>query len=346
MAMRLVATIGIYVSGSLIERQPSLWEKLKQGLGGRVDLGTDRMKVELEATAVVDQVRRSLQRLGVDNALSLVIDDTVIYQDTAGKAGDLPDLVIALSEHASVFGRGFRELRFAAEHEEAGLHLVIETRARTEHKADEPAAVVSVGGRLRALEPRPGEAPEAYRARVEPLTKDTVAFETARMQFESFANRLEDALRAAIPEGRVEQLRAEAKLVKATPRTPAERPDEIRDPVHPAYDPFMRYYPSPMGLMLDAMIISSFMHAFHPSPAIFVTNPMGTNLGTTQEVAAQPERLEADPGDPGSGGSDIDHAWSDAGGDDGGPGLDDGGGYDSGGGGFDDGGGFGGFGDD
>jgi hypothetical protein len=343
--MRLVATIGIHVTGSLIERQPSFWEKLKQGVGGRVDLTTDRVKVELEATAVVDQVRRSLQRLGVDNALSLVIDDTVIYQDTAGKAGDLPDLVIALSEHASVFGRGFRELRFAAEHEEAGLHLVIETRARAEHKATEPAAVVSLGGRLRALEPKPGETPEAYRARVEPLTKDTVAFETARMQFESFVNRLEDALRAAIPEARVQQLRAEAKLVKATPRTPAERPDEVRDPVHPAYDPFMRYYPSPMGLMLDAMIISSFMHAFHPSPAIFVTNPMGANLGTTQEVAAQPERLESDPADHGASAGD-DQAWSDADGDGGGGHDDGGGGFDDGGGGFDDGGGFGGFGDD
>src|SRR5688500_5716917 len=106
--MRLVATIAIHVSGSLIQRQPTLWEKLKQGLGGAIDLTTDQVRVELEATAVVDQVRKGLARLGVTNALALVIDDTVIFQDSDGKTDDLPDLVIALSEHASVFGRGFK----------------------------------------------------------------------------------------------------------------------------------------------------------------------------------------------------------------------------------------------
>jgi hypothetical protein len=337
--MRLIATIAIHVSGSLIQRQPTVWEKLKQGFGGRIDLSTDEVRVELEATAVVDQVRKALARLGVHNALALVIDSTVIFQDSDGKTDDLPDLVIALSEHASVFGRGFKELRFAAEHEESGLHYVIETRARTQHKATEPAAIVSVGGRVKALEPRPGEDADGYRRRVEPLTKDPTAFEAARMQFESFVSRLEDALRAAMPEARVDQLRAEARLVKPTARVPAERP--ARDPVQRGYDPYLAYYPSPMGMMLDVMILSSLMHSFHPSPNIFVTNPAGAPLGTTQEVAADPQRLEGSAGGEAAGddqggdqaGDDMDHGDS-GGHDDGGGadhgGFDDGGGYDGG----------------
>jgi hypothetical protein len=330
--MRLVGTLEIHIPGNFIEREPTLFEKLRRGLGGTLDLSTNKVRVELEATAMVDQVRRAVGRLGVSNALSLVIDDTVIFEDSAGKHDDLPDLVIALSEHASVFGRGFKELRFAAEHEEGNLHLVIETRALTEHDATQPAAVVSVGGRLTALEPQPGESPETYRARVEPFTKDTVVFETARLQFQAFIGRLENALRAAMPQARIEEKRAEARLVKPTSRVPAERP--VTDPTHPGYDPFLRYYPmSPMGLMLDAMIISSFMHAMHPSPNIFVTNPQGTPLGTAQQVAAEPERLES--GDQGAS-SNQDHsddqsaepsADDDGGGDMG----DDGGGYSDGG---------------
>jgi hypothetical protein len=319
--MRLVGTIAIHVRGSLIEREPTLWEKLRQRLGGSVDLSTEKMKVELEASGVVEQVRRALTRLGVHNALSLVIDETVIFQDTESKSNDLPDLIIALSEHASVFGRGFKELRFAAEHEETGVHLVIETRARTEHLATEPAAIVSVGGRLRALEPLPGESAEAYRQRVEPFTKDTVALEAARMQFESFMNRLEDALRATIPEARVEQVRTEARLVKPTPRTPAARVP--REPTHPAYDPHALYYPNPMGMMLDMMIISSFMHMMMPSPFIHVVNPAGAALGTTEQVAAEPDRLEHDPGE-------TQAAADDTGGEDGDYSQDDGGGFDSG----------------
>jgi hypothetical protein len=329
--MRLVATVAIHVTGSLMQRQPTLWEKLKKGLGGQINLETDEVKVELEATAVVDQVRKGLARLGVHNALALVIDNTVIFQDSDGKTDDLPDLVIALSEHASVFGRGFKELRFAAEHEETGLHFVIETRARTQHKATEPAAIVSVGGRVKALEPRPSEDAESYRARVEPLTKDPTAFEAARLQFESFVSRLEDALRAAMPEARVEQVRAEARLVKPTARVPAERPEQQRDPIQRGYDPYLAYYPSPMGMMLDVMILSTLMHSFHPSPNIFVTNPAGAPLGTTQEVATDPQRLEADsasdadhgdtgePGDQGDhGDADADHGGFDDGGDMGG----------------------------
>jgi hypothetical protein len=323
--MRLVGTLEIHIPGNFIEREPTFFEKLKKRLGGSLDLSTNRIRVELEATAIVDQTRRALGRLGVTNALSLVIDDTVIFEDSEGKADDLPDLVIALSEHASVFGRGFKELRFAAEHEEGNLHLVIETRALTEHDATHPAALVSVGGRLKALEPVPGESPEQYRARVEPMTKDTVVFETARLQFQGFMGRLENALRAAMPQARIEEKRAEARLVKATPSVPAERP--VTEPTHPGYDPFMRYYPmSPMGLMLDAMIISSFMHAMHPSPNIFVTNPQGTPLGTTQQVAAEPERLDSGDqggGDDQGGAGDEASAQDDAGSDFG----DDGGGY-------------------
>jgi hypothetical protein len=360
--MRLVGTVAVRVAGSVVTREPSLWEKMKSRLGGTVDLTTDRVRSELEATAVVEQIRRALGRLAVDNALSLVVDDQVVFQDSEGRGGDLPDLVLALTEHVQVFGRGFRELRFATEHEEAGLHLVIESRARTEHASDEPAALISVGGRMRALEPRPGEAPEAYQQRVAPLTRDTVAFETARMQFESFLSRLEDALRAAMPEARVEQVRAEARLVAPPSDRVAPPPPQVREPLHPAYDPFLLYYPSPMGMMLDAMIMSSLLGAMAPSPHITVVNPAGNFLGSVEDVAAQPDLLTSDAaaddvsgaddgGDPADdGGLDDDAGALDDGGgglddsggglDDGGGGLDDGGGgFDDGGGGFDDGGG-------
>src|SRR5688500_16915309 len=108
--MRLVGTINVYVAGSLVEREPTRWEKLKRSLGGSLDLGTDLVKVELEATAVVDGVRRAVSRLGVNNALALVIDDTVIFQDSEGRSDDLGDLMLAMADHASVFGRGFKEL--------------------------------------------------------------------------------------------------------------------------------------------------------------------------------------------------------------------------------------------
>ncbi|WP_438009010.1 hypothetical protein WME89_10070 [Sorangium sp. So ce321] len=335
--MRLTGQIHVSLKGSIIQRNPTLWERVKRGLGAAVDLDTDRLRVELEATAVVDQVRRALVKLEVGNALSLVIDDTVIFQDTDGKPDDLPDLVLALSEHAAVFGRGFQELRFAAEHEEAGLHLVIEARARTEHAEDEPAGIISVGGRLRDLEPRAGEPADDYRRRVEPLVKDPALFETARLQFESFVGRLEGALKAVMPEARVAQHHAEARVVHAPGGDGAAAEQRPVNPTHPGYDPFVVYYPpSPLGMMLDVMLISSFMHMLTPPHVLFVS-PAGMPLGTAQEAAANPDLLNdsdrggdeepaaddaGDAGDAGDAADDVD-PWGDEGG-----GLDEGGGAD------------------
>lgn len=349
--MRLVGQIHVTVRGDIVLRDPSWWEKVKRGLGSRVNLETDEVKNGIEATTIVDAVRRALGRLGVGNALSLVIDDTVIFQDAEGKPDDLPDLVLALSEHASVFGRGFRELRFAAEHEEAGLRLVIETRARTRHRKDEPAAIVSVGARLSELEPVRGESAEVYRARVEPLIKDATRFESARHAFESFVQRLEGALAAMLPDADVVEKKAETRLVRA-PAGAVTAPERQEDrPLAPAYDPYLRYYPSPMGMVLDAMIFSSVMHMMMP-PAMMVVSPLGAPLGSVAEVQAQPELASdeqvahadaslsndehgggldgtADQFGGESGeqeGGDGGAWWDDSGGDSGGGGWDDGGG--------------------
>ncbi|MDI1442619.1 hypothetical protein [Polyangium sp. 6x1] len=307
--MRLVGQIHVTLRGEVIHREPSFWEKIKQRLGGPPDLATDRVRVAFEASALVDAIKRALVSLGFDNAVSLVVDDTVVFQDTDGKAGDLPDLMIAMSEHTSLFGSGFRELRLALEHEEAGLHLLVETRAFTEHHAGEPSAYVSIGGRLVELEPRRGESAEEYRNRVTPLVADSTRLDGARLQFESFVARLEDALRATMPEALISQKRAEALVVRPS-RAPAAEEAKL-EPSNPAYDPYARYYPSPMGMMLDVMLISSFMHMMH-APMIHVVSPSGAPVGSAADVSQDPGLAEADAADTGDGGD----VGDDVGGDD------------------------------
>lgn len=331
--MRLVGQIHVTVRGDVVRRDPSFFERLKRGMGGRVDLDTGELQNQLEATAVVDAVRRALGRLNVDNALSLVVDDTVIFQDADGKAGDLPDLVLALADHSSVFGQSFRELRFAAEHEEAGLHLVIETRARTRHRQDEPAAVISVGGRIRELEAAKGETAESYRARVDPLTKDAALFDSSRLAFESFVSRLRQAISDAMPDADVAEQRAEARLIKQGTRDLAAQERTPLAPMHPAYDPFLVYYPpSPLGLMLDAMIFTSFVHMMMPPPMI-VVSPLGVPIGSTTELDAvhDPDLADAhtshhEAASDDDGGAVADNDTYDSGPDDFGSAWDDGGG--------------------
>jgi hypothetical protein len=343
--VRLLGQIQVTMNAAeAVNREPGFWDKLRRGLGGKIDLDTGEVRVALEATALVDSIKRAFARVGIDNAVSLVVDDTVIFQDSEGRPGDLPDLILALSEHASVFGRGFREMKLAAEHDEAGLHLLAEVRAVTQHRRGEPSAYVSVGGRIRDLEPRTGESADAYRARVEPLAKDAGLLETSRMQFQSFVGRLEAALRAVLPEATVEEKRADAVVVRPTtqPAAPAEDPRSL------AYDPYAIYYPSPMSTVLDFMLISSFMNMMAPPPAIMVVHPSGVPIGGADMIASHPEAVEASAIDPGDAHGGHDGDMSDNGDashdaladgsdlDDGGDFGDDGGGFDDGGSGGDD----------
>lgn len=266
--MKLHGVIELTVAGERVLRAPNLWDKVKRAFGGEPDLRTDTVRASLEATAIVEVVRGALKRLGATNAISLVIDDQVLYQDREGRPDDFGDLFLAFHDNAPVFGGSFRLLRLAAEHEEAGLHLVVETIARSEHPADEPAARLIVAGRVREFEPRPGEDAESYRRRVEPIASDPMRLDAPRRQFESFVSRLGDAVRASMPEAEVKVLEAKALIEK-----PARQPAKPAPPTSRNYDPYAYHYGSPMSAMVSLVMWSSFLSMGHHHPDVVVVDP-------------------------------------------------------------------------
>jgi hypothetical protein len=292
--MRLHGVIELQVPGERVLRQPNIWDKVKRAFGGEPDLRTDKVRASLEATAIVEAARAALRRLGASNAVSLVVDDQVLFQDREGRPDDLGDLFLAFHDNAPVFGGGFSLLRLAVEHQEAGLHLVIELVARSEHPVTEAAARVVIGGRIQDFEPRPGEDAEAYRSRVEPLTRDAARLEAHRRQFESFVSRVEEALRAALPEARVQICAAEAQIKK-----PSGRPEQPAPPTSPNYDPYANYYRSPFDSLLSVMMWSS-LFSMMWRPDVVVINDHGERIGDAQNLehdasgAAQHESGAAD----------------------------------------------------
>jgi hypothetical protein len=281
--MKLHGMIEIRVHGERVLRDPGFWDRVKGSFGAKVDLRTDRVKAELEAATLVEGARRALTRLGVDNAISLVIDRQVIFEDREGRPDDLVDLMVAFHDNESVFGSEFELLRLVVEHEEAGLHAVIEVMARSVHPADETAARVVVGGRIRDFEPRPGEEAEAYRARVEPLMQTPAVFETHRAQFESLVERLADALRGTLADAEISVRQAEARVEKPERARP-RRPAPALPPTDRRYDPYETYYPSPLPGLLSMMMWGS-MLSWAMMPHYTVINHVGTPLGATDAMS-------------------------------------------------------------
>ncbi|HEY5921416.1 MAG TPA: hypothetical protein VIV11_07085 [Kofleriaceae bacterium] len=259
--MKLYGTIAIHVHAEDILRTPKFWDKLKRAFGGKPDLRTGHQRASLEATAIVEAARDALRNLGATNAISLVVDNTVLFHDRDGKPDDLGDLFLAFHDNSSVFGEGFDELRLAVEHHEAGLHVVIELQARSEHPKGTPAMRVVISGRIEALTPRPGEDAEAYRKRAEPIAGDTKALELYRAQFTAFAERVRNALAATMPTARVEIEKAEPRIVRPNPnaKDAAPEPPDSRN-----YDPFLYYYPSPLYFTMDMLMWSAMFSMMMP----------------------------------------------------------------------------------
>jgi hypothetical protein len=199
--MRFVSRIDVFLPADVVERAPGVWERLKT-LWGPVDLGAEQVRDKIEAATFVYEFRGALDALGIDNARSLVVDGETVFHDAHDVKGDLPDLVLALSEHVSVFGESCRELRLSVEREEAGLQLTVDATVTSEHRRDAPSARIAVLGQLLELEPLPGESGEEYRARIEPFVSDPTRAAAVRLQFSAFIARLEAALVRRFPETR------------------------------------------------------------------------------------------------------------------------------------------------
>ncbi len=334
--MKLFGAIALHVEAEDILRAPRFFEKIKRAFGGKPDLRTGRARSALEATAIVEATRDALRKIGVTNAVSLFIDDTVLFHDREGTPDDLGDLFLAFHDNDSVFGQGFRELRLAVEHREAGLHLVLEIQARPEHKKDAPAARTLISGRIEALTPRPGEDAETYRKRAEPVATDAKALEMFRIQFTALVDRVRDALAHAMPTAKVEVEVAEPRITRPDPKA-----DTARDPQSPRdrnYDPYDHYYWSPGWVMAD-MLMWSAMFSMMSMPHYAVvdhhhhyqghTDDTGIQDGPTDSSPAEADdamsaddaAAESDAQDIADSGVDTDSGgswWDDAGGGDGG----------------------------
>jgi hypothetical protein len=265
--MKLYGTIAVHVEAADILRAPKFFDKVRRAFGGKPDLRTGKMRAAIESTALVEVARDALRKVGATNAISLVIDQTVLFHDRDNKPDDLGDLFLAFHDNSSVFGQGFDELRLAVEHREAGMHVVIEIQGRSVHARGTPAVRVIVSGRIEALTPKPGEDAEAYRKRAEPIATDPKALELYRAQFEAFVERVRDALAAAMPTAaKVEIEVAEARVV----RPDGKEAEQAQAPDSRAYDPYLAYYPSPLGMVAEVFMWSALFSMMMPPHFVVV----------------------------------------------------------------------------
>ena len=272
--MRLVAQGRIYLPGEEVFREPRFWDKVKHFLGGEMDLRTGEQQLTRTGLALTEQVQLGLARAGVDNAVSLVVDTDVVFQDDAGVAGDAEMLVAAMRTAHDRFDAGFATLRAVFEHAEAGLHALIEITIKMQHASDAPAATVAIGARADELRPREGESMEDARERIGKRLAEPTLVPTYQNLLAEFCTRIHQGLAASFPRGRVEMDPPELAVVRPSA---AEIQDAAQDrdqrraslrsaPAYPRggyygpyYDPWGTYYRDPMDTMVNLMILDAML---------------------------------------------------------------------------------------
>ena len=92
--MRLTAQARVFLAGEDVFRQPTFWDKVQGMFGSDVDLRTGEVRVTQDVLALAEQIQRALLLAKVDNAVSLVIDNDVIFEDTEEREHDANLLVV------------------------------------------------------------------------------------------------------------------------------------------------------------------------------------------------------------------------------------------------------------
>ncbi len=151
--MRFTAQLRLYLPGTEALRPPTFWERIVQTFGGDVDLRTEELQSFRNALSVCEALGACLSSAGVRNAVSLALDERVIFHDAKRYPNDLEGLVHAARLHAPAAADGFKLLRAVFEHEEGDVHLLVEATFRSRYPGDEPAAVLAFGGASRSSAP-------------------------------------------------------------------------------------------------------------------------------------------------------------------------------------------------
>jgi hypothetical protein len=284
--MKLKSTIALHASGETIRRDPGLWDRFKLAFGKKPNLDTARVRTHITTAHFVEGVKKGLERLGIHNAVALVIDGQVLFEDREGRDDDFGDLFLAFFKNEELVGRGFRTLQLAVEHVEDGLHHVIEIVGRGEHERDEATAHVLVSSRVVALELQPGEDQAAYNARVAPLLDTPAVCERHREAFAAFVARVSRGLDAALADVRVEAGDARALVERPgrDPRLQTSAPMLAAGPDDVAYDPYERYYATTYPAPAISFFWSALMR-WSPAPPYAVIDRNGTETGTADDLA-------------------------------------------------------------
>ncbi len=297
----IAASISVDLPSVETLRSQGPLEWVQSLFGAKIDLRSGHEELTVSTFSLLQGVCTALERAGVTDAISLVVDRKAVYVDSSGVPADLR-LAWQAAEQKGVLGRSFGEMRLALSHVEAGLRTLLEVRVNRRVMVGEAEMLLVFSSRVEQLSVQTGETAAAYAERVRTFVGTPRAVEPFRLALDSLVARVARELQQSLVGARVKPLPAHATLIRpgkqqisrfrklgwgADVQATRYRPVPTARGAGAYQDPYFYYWYDPYYdfttfLMYDAMLHHGALH----DPTVIVVAPDGTPLHSGADAAA------------------------------------------------------------
>lgn len=320
--MRLTAQVRLYLQGAEVFRKPGFWDKIKTSFGSEVDLRTGELLVTQNVLGLTEQIQTALRIAGIHNAVTLVVDNDVVFQDLDDVDNDAEQMVAAMRRSAGRFSAGFEQLRAVFECEAQGMHSLLEVSVRAKARPTEPHAIVAIGSRIDELRPRDFEDIEVAKERIGKALANAQLVPMYRNVLTALASQVQAGLLRAFPTAHVEVDPADVQVsrpsgddVRELGQNSADRSAHLRQAPTwgrqgfshgPHYDPWHVYYRDPMDtfvnlMVLDALISPRYSWGYGPGflgsswssygAPVTIVNYNGAAIGNADDIGSYAHQM-------------------------------------------------------
>lgn len=265
--------------------------------GSRPDLRSGREVMTISAYAVLEGLVQGLDSSGMNNVISLIVDNKTIFLDTQEEPDDL-DAMHAVATRSGALNRRFRELHLALSHREEGLHIILDILLRPHVLVGNEEMVITLSARMEELQHQRKESALRYRSRLTKFAEDKGNIEDARESLDRITARLASGLQETLPGARFRSESSQMRLVRPSKKqigrmrglrfdgshAPRYRSAPARYHGGTFYDPFYHYYYDPFyDFALLVFVGLAIEYTWHMDYLYFV-DPMGDMLGYAHEL--------------------------------------------------------------
>ncbi len=289
------ATVHINLPSVEAERELTFFEWVRTLFGARIDRASGFEELTVSTLSLVEGCQQALQRCGVTDVLSLLVDRRAVYLDRDNLTDDLSLAFTAMAE-LGLLNKPLRELHLALAEEHGELRYLYDIGVVARVQKGRPELTLRVEARPLALTLRPYETAAGFAARVQDFV-ETHPEAALTAQVDARVRPLAEALGRALVGAEVEIIPASVRLTQPDARALGAMRhlpfgDDVASPAfrgvpaRGAYggSPMSVYYADPYWSLTQVMLMSSVSAAWH-QPSVVVVDRSGGLVGGLGEVS-------------------------------------------------------------